>query len=246
MTLSPDQIDRFRRHILLKEIGGPGVMKLQAACISIIGAGALGGPAALYLAAAGVGHIEIWDDDVVERSNLQRQIQFAEHLIGDAKAPALAERLRQLDTDLKVSVVRQRFDQASSPSGSILIDACDNFETRFRLNDFAHHNRRYLVSGAAAGWTGQVGVFASGMVPGSPCYRCWVPEMPPGTATCEEAGIVGAVTGVTGSFLALEAIKLITGAGDALLGRILVIDGLKSETRTVRLRQDPCCPACRN
>ena len=244
MSLSPEELDRHRRHILLKEIGGPGVAKLRAASVSIIGAGALGGPAALYLAAAGVGEIELWDDDRVERSNLQRQIQFAEADTGAGKAVRLAQRLSALDPSIKVTIREARFTEGDVPSGNILIDATDNFETRFSLNAFAHAQRRHLVSGAASGWSGQVSVFASGIVPGAPCYRCWISEMPPAAEACDEVGVVGAVTGMTGSALALETVKLITGAGDPLIGRILLIDGLRNQMRTVSLRRDSQCPVC--
>jgi molybdopterin/thiamine biosynthesis adenylyltransferase len=244
MSLSPEDLDRHRRHILLKEIGGPGVAKLRAASVSIIGAGALGGPAALYLAAAGVGRIELWDDDRVERSNLQRQIQFAEADTGAEKAARLAARISALDPGIAVSVQLSRFTDGARPSGNILIDATDNFEARFALNAFAHANGRYLVSGAASGWSGQVSVFASGVTAEAPCYRCWIPEMPPAAEACDEVGVVGAITGMTGSAMALEAVKLITGAGDPLIGRILLIDGLRSEMRSVHLRRDSQCPVC--
>lgn len=244
MSLSPDDLDRHRRHILLKEIGGPGVQKLRAASVSIIGAGALGGPCALYLAAAGVGRIEIWDDDCVERSNLQRQIQFTEEDTGAGKAQRLAVRLSALDPSITAAAIPERFGDGSAPSGSILIDASDNFATRFALNRLAHHTQRPLISGAASGWSGQVGVFASGVNPEAPCYQCWVPELPPGDEACDEVGVVGAVTGLTGSVMALEAIKWISGAGESLVGRILLVDGLKSEMRSVTLRRDLQCPVC--
>ena len=244
MSLSPEDLDRHRRHILLKEIGGPGVAKLRAASVSIIGAGALGGPAALYLAAAGVGRIELWDDDRVERSNLQRQIQFAEADTGAEKGARLAARISALDPGIAVSVQLSRFTDGARPSGNILIDATDNFEARFALNAFAHANGRYLVSGAASGWSGQVSVFASGVTAEAPCYRCWIPEMPPAAEACDEVGVVGAITGMTGSAMALEAVKLITGAGDPLIGRILLIDGLRAEMRSVHLRRDSQCPVC--
>jgi molybdopterin/thiamine biosynthesis adenylyltransferase len=244
MSLSPEEIDRHRRHILLKEIGGPGVQKLRGASVSIIGAGALGGPAALYLAAAGIGRIEIWDDDVVERSNLQRQVQFTDADRGAGKAETLSARIAALDPSIEVSAVAVRFADGCHPAGSTLVDASDNFATRFALNRLAHTSGRALISAAASGWTGQVGVFASGVVAGAPCYQCWVPEEPPGAQACDEVGVLGAVTGVTGSILALETVKWITGAGDPLTGRILFIDGLRGETRTARLRRELQCPVC--
>ena len=244
MSLNSDQIERHKRHILLKEIGGPGVAKLKAAKVSIIGAGALGGPCALYLAAAGVGEIEIWDDDTVDRSNLQRQIQFADEDIGQRKADLLSARLTALNPDVRAVARHQRFSEASDPQGGILIDATDNFETRFALNRMAHETGRYLVSGAASRWSGQVGVYASGVSPDAPCYQCFVPEMPPEAEACDEVGVVGAVTGMVGANMALEAIKLIVGSGEALIGRLLIIDGLTGESRVLKLRPNPDCSVC--
>lgn len=244
MSLTPEELDRHRRHILLKEIGGPGVQKLRAAHVSIIGAGALGGPCALYLAAAGVGRIELWDDDRVERSNLQRQVQFTDEDVGAPKAETLAARLRAMDPSLKVEVKAERFSDGAAPSGQILIDASDNFPTRYALNRLAHETDRAMVHGAAAGWSGQVSVFASGLQADAPCYQCWVPETPPDAEACDEVGVVGALTGMTGTAMAMETVKLITGAGRPLIGRVLLIDGLSGESRTVTLRRDAACPVC--
>ncbi|MCA8902218.1 MAG: ThiF family adenylyltransferase [Hyphomonas sp.] len=244
MSLTPEDIERHKRHILLKEIGGPGVQKLRAAQVSIIGAGALGGPCALYLAAAGVGGIEIWDDDRVDRSNLQRQIQFGEADVGHLKSEVLAARIAAIDPSIRVAPRARRFGEGDEPTGTILIDASDNFPTRYALNALAHCTGRAMVHGAAAGWTGQVSVFASGLDADAPCYRCWVPETPPDAEACDEVGVVGAVTGMTGSAMALEAVKLITGAGTPLIGRILLLSGLSGEARTVKLRRDPDCPDC--
>ena len=244
MSLTPEELDRHRRHILLKEIGGPGVQKLRAAHVSIIGAGALGGPCALYLAAAGVGQIELWDDDRVERSNLQRQIQFTNNDVGALKAEVLATRLHAMDPSLSVGVKAERFSAGYQPEGRILIDASDNFPTRYALNRLAHETGRALVHGAAAGWNGQVSVFASGVEADAPCYQCWVPETPPAAEACDEIGVVGALTGMTGAAMALEAVKLITGAGTPLIGRVMLISGLEGGSRTVRLRRDPACPVC--
>lgn len=246
MKLTPEDLDRHRRHILLKEIGGVGVQKLRAAHVSIIGAGALGGPCALYLTAAGVGRIEIWDDDRVERSNLQRQIQFTDTDVGSLKAEVLKARICAMDPSIEVDIRTERFAEGATPQGRILIDASDNFVTRYALNRLAHETSRVLVHGAAAGWTGQVSVFASGVDAQAPCYHCWVPEIPPETETCDEVGVVGAVTGMTGSAMALETVKLVTNAGRALVGRVLLISGLTGEARTVGLRRDPACPICGN
>ena len=244
MSLTAEHLERHKRHILLKEIGGPGVRKLQAATVSIIGAGALGGPCALYLAAAGVGQIEIWDDDTVDRSNLQRQVQFADAEIGQPKAERLCARLTALNPDIAAIPVTRRFSEGDALAGEILIDATDNFETRFALNDLAHASGRVLVSGAASRWSGQVAVYASGQQPDAPCYRCFVPQMPPEAEACDEVGVVGALTGMVGTHMALEAIKLIAGTGQPLIGRLLIIDGLSGENRVVKLRPNPDCSAC--
>lgn len=244
MALTADQLDRHKRHILLKEVGGPGVQKLREARVSIIGAGALGGPCALYLAAAGVCTIELWDDDQVDRSNLQRQVQFTDHDIGADKVATLAARLQALNPDIAIIPRQDRFSDASEPTGRLLIDATDNFETRFALNALAHRSKRPLVSGAASRWSGQVSVYASGLDPKAPCYQCFVPNLPPAAEACNEVGVVGALTGIVGTHLALEAIKLIVGAGQPLIGRLLIIDGLTSETRVLKLRPNPDCPVC--
>lgn len=231
---------------MLKEIGGPGVQKLRAASVSMVGAGALGGPCALYLAAAGVGHIELWDDDVVERSNLQRQVQFADADIGAHKANRLAERIKAIDPGIRVDVRRARMGPGDCLAGDVLIDATDNYPTRYVLNDLAHQSARRLVSGAAARWQGQVSVFESGLVSGAPCYRCFVPEEPPEAEACETVGVVGAVTGIVGARMALEAVKLITGSGHTLSGHVWIFDGLAGVSRVVRLRQDTECQSCKS
>lgn len=244
MALTPSQLERHRRHILLKEIGGPGLQKLRAAHVAIIGAGALGGPCALYLAAAGCGRIDIHDDDRVELSNLQRQVQFDEADIGASKAGRLATRLEALDPSIDVRPVQRRFQPGDETEGDILIDATDNFETRFALNRLAHETGRYLVSGAATGWAGQACVFASGLVAHAPCYQCLVPALPPGEEDCNTLGVVGAVTGMVGARMALEVLKLLTGAGAPLIGRLWILDGLTGDSRIARLRPDPDCPVC--
>ncbi len=244
MAFSADQLERHKRHILLKEVGGPGVRKLRDTSVSIIGAGALGGPCALYLAAAGVGEIELWDDDAVDRSNLQRQIQFADADIGTSKVATLAERLSALNPDVAVRAQAERFSEQSSPAGRILIDATDNFETRFALNRLAHRSGRAMVSGAASRWSGQVSVYASGLVTNAPCYQCFVPDLPPAAEACDDVGVVGALTGMIGSHMALETIKQIVGAGKPLIGRLLIVDGLTSESRILKLRPNPDCSVC--
>lgn len=244
MTQAPVDIERHKRHILLKEIGGPGVRKLRAASVSIVGAGALGGPCALYLAAAGIGQIELWDDDSVDRSNLQRQVQFGEPDIGQSKAEILAGRLQVAHPESRVSWHRRRWSESDPLSGSILVDATDNFPARYGLNAVAHATGRALIHGAAAGWTGQVSLFASGLRPDAPCYRCWVAETPPDAQACDEIGVVGALTGMVGSAMALEVVKWITGAGTPLVGRLLLMDALSGTMRTIGLRKDTSCSVC--
>ncbi|WP_084397412.1 HesA/MoeB/ThiF family protein [Henriciella aquimarina] len=244
MALTAQQLDRHKRHILLKEIGGPGVQKLLGASVSIVGAGALGGPCAMYLAAAGVGRIELWDADTVDVSNLQRQVQFTTADTGKSKIRQLAERLKAASPDCEITEQLARWGEEETLAGHILIDATDNFETRFALNRVAHASGRYLVSGAAMGWAGQVSVFASGVEKGAPCYQCFVPETPPDAEACEDAGVVGPVTGIVASHMALETLKLVTGAGRPLIGQVLLLDGLTGISRSVRLNQDTDCPVC--
>lgn len=229
---------------MLKEIGGPGVQKLMAAKVSLIGAGALGGPCALYLAAAGVGTIDIYDDDRIDRSNLQRQIQFADRDIGIHKALSLAARLTALNPDINIRPHVTRFIDQEEIDSDIIIDATDNYETRYAINALAHTNGIAMVHGAAAGWSGQVSVFASGLDKDAPCYQCWVPETPPDAQGCDEIGVVGAVTGMVGTQMALETIKQITGSGPTLIGRLTLIDALNSTQRTLGLRKDPTCQTC--
>lgn len=242
---SPIDLDRHKRHLLLKEIGGPGVRKLAGGSVSIVGAGALGGPCAMYLAAAGTGRIELIDDDVVDTSNLQRQVQFTQADIGRSKAVILAGRLEAMNAGIAVSVVTKRFAAGDAVSGDILIDATDNYETRFALNRLAHETGRIMVHGAAARWSGQASVFASGVEADAPCYRCWVSEQPPEAETCERDGVAGPVTGLVATRMALETLKVITGAGRPLIRQLWLLDGLSGESRTLRLSKDKACKQCR-
>lgn len=244
MQLSTQEIQRYARQIMVKEIGGAGQQKLAAAKVSIIGAGALGGPCALYLAAAGVGQIEMVDDDWVERSNLARQIQFAEADTGTPKVDTLARRLLELNPHIHILDRRERFAAGMALSGDLLVDATDNFETRFALNRLAHESGRRLVSGAAGLWAGQVGVFESGLVEEAPCYQCFVPETPPDAADCETIGVIGPVTGIVGARMALETLKLITGAGVALVSHLWIFDALRGRERTVKVQKDMKCAVC--
>ncbi|XBQ17509.1 MAG: molybdopterin-synthase adenylyltransferase MoeB [Oceanicaulis sp.] len=243
MAIDPE---RHARHILLKEIGGPGQQRLSRARVLIVGAGGLGAPAALYLAAAGIGAIRIADPDQVSLDNLQRQILYRTADIGRSKTEAAAQALTALDPAVTIEPRPIRADAESLPDllegCDLVLDGCDEFPTRFAVNAAAIAARVPLVSGAVGRWDGQVSVFAPHL--GGPCYQCLVPAPPPDAERCAETGIVGALTGVIGSAMALEAIKLTARAGDALIGRILIFDGLAGAARTVRLARDRSCPAC--
>jgi len=243
VSFSDDEIERYARHLVLAEVGGPGQQRLKAARIGIVGMGGVGAPAALYLAAAGVGRLRLIDDDQVALSNLQRQIAFSEQDVGAPKVEAGATRLAALNRHIGIEAAAERL---TSDNAARLLDGCDlvidgtdDFGTRFATNAACVAASIPLVSGALGRWSGQVGVFA-----GRPCYRCLVPEVPPDAETCARVGVVGALAGVVGSMAALEAIKLITGAGEALIGRLLVYDGLAAAARVVSVSADPSCPVC--
>ncbi len=241
--LTDDEIDRYARHLVLKEIGGAGQMKLKAAKIGIVGAGGIGAPAALYLAAAGIGALALIDDDVVSLSNLQRQVIYRSDQVGAAKVLAAAVTMTDINpyTDYIPVFARLDDDNAAEILGKydVVIDGCDNFPTRLLVNRVCHKLGIPLVSAALGRWSGQLAVFD-----GSPCYQCLVPEIPPDAETCERVGVVGALAGVMGSLAALEAIKLVTGAGTALKGQLMIFDGLTMQSRVVGLAQDPACPVC--
>lgn len=242
--MSPEERERYARHILLKEIGGPGQQRLKAARVAIVGVGGLGAPAALYLAAAGVGRLRLIDDDAVSLSNLQRQVIFRGADIDAPKVERAEAVLRELNAHVDIDIERQRLTEANAAyllaGADVVLDGSDDFATRFAVNAACHALGVTLISGAVGRWSGQVAVLA----PEGPCYRCFVPETPPDAETCARDGIVGALTGVIGSMMALEAIKEIAGAGKSLAGRILIFDGLTTEARTVMLRRDPSCPVC--
>lgn len=243
MVFSEDEVERYARHLVLSEIGGPGQQALKRARVLIVGAGGVGAPAALYLAAAGVGTLGLIDDDVVGLSNLQRQIAFSTPELGRPKVEAAAERLGGLNPHVTIQTFAERLtpDNAADRIGGfdIVLDGTDDFETRLIVNAACVAADKPLVSGALGRWSGQVGVFA-----GRPCYQCLVPEVPPDAETCARVGVVGALAGVVGSMAALETIKLITGAGEALAGRLMLYDGLAATARTVRVTADPQCPVC--
>lgn len=243
MAFTDAEIDRYARHLVLRELGGPGQQKLKGAGALVVGAGGLGSPVALYLAAAGVGKLVLVDPDVVDRSNLQRQVVFTEADIGRPKAEAAADRLAALNPHIFVAGYNGFFNTSTADElckgVDLVLDGTDDFGVRFAVNEACVRHGKPLVSGAIGRWTGQVGVFGA-----QPCYRCLVPELPPDAETCVAVGVVGALAGVIGSMMALEAIKLITGAGEPLAGRLMIYDALAGETRTVRVGADPECPVC--
>jgi molybdopterin/thiamine biosynthesis adenylyltransferase len=244
VSFTEDERERYARHILLKEIGGPGQQRLRAATVAIVGLGGLGAPAALYLAAAGVGKLRLIDDDKVALSNLQRQIIFRTADAGAEKVERARAALTALNPHVETDVRPQRLAATNAVSllegADIVLDGSDGFDTRFLVNATCRALGIPLVSGAVGRWDGQVALFAHG----ASCYRCLVPEAPPDADPCARVGIVGALTGVIGSLMALEAIKLIASAGEPLLGRLLVFDGLSGQARTIALKRDPACPVC--
>lgn len=242
-NFSDEEVERYARHLVLREIGGAGQQALKAARVLIVGAGGLGSPAALYLAAAGVGTLGLADPDIASLSNLQRQVLYTTGDVGRPKVEAAAERLGELNAHVTVRSYPVAVDEANArhlvQDYDLILDGTDDFVTRFAVNAACCAESKVLVSGALGRWTGQVSVFS-----GKPCYRCLVPDVPPDAETCAAVGVVGALAGVIGAMMALEAVKLITGAGDALMGRLLIYDGLAGQTRTVRIGADPACPVC--
>ncbi len=246
------ELHRYSRHILLQDVGAVGQAKLRAARVLIVGAGGLGAPLALYLAAAGVGTIGILDHDQLELSNLQRQVIHATCRIGHNKAESAAETMRALNPEITVEVHPRRMDAEAAreliPRYDIICDGTDNFPTRFLLGDACHLLGRPLVSAAVLRFEGQLSVYQGHLGAPNPCHRCLNPEMPPDglVPSCSEAGVLGAVTGVMGTLQATEVLKLILGIGETLAGRLLLWDALDMRFRTVKLRRDPECALCGN
>ena len=242
--LTDDEIDRYARHLVLKEIGGQGQMKLKAARVAIVGMGGIGSPAALYLAAAGIGTLDLIDDDTVSLSNLQRQVLYGTDEIGRGKSDVARDRLGMLNphTDCQVHATRLDTDNTAAilSDYDLVLDGCDNFPTRLLVNRVCHDLGKPLVSAAIGRWSGQLALFE-----GTPCYQCLVPDLPPDAETCERVGVVGALAGVMGTLAALEVIKRVTGAGETLRGKLLIFDGLTMQSRIVGLARDADCPVCR-
>lgn len=242
-NFTDEEVERYARHLVLREVGGPGQQALKAARVLIVGAGGLGSAAALYLAAAGVGVLGLADADTVSLSNLQRQVLYGDDDIGRAKVEAAGDHLAALNPHVTLRLHPVMLDAANARdligAYDLVLDGTDAFTTRFAVSDACVAEGKSLVSGAIGRWTGQVAVFA-----GRPCYRCLIPETPPDAETCAAVGVVGALAGVIGAMMALEAVKQITGAGETLTGRLLLYDGLAGESRTVRIGADPHCASC--
>jgi molybdopterin-synthase adenylyltransferase len=249
VSLTDAELDRFARHIVLKEIGGAGQVKLRAARIAVIGAGGIGCPALQYLAAAGVGTLRIIDDDRVSLSNLQRQILFGTADVGRPKVEVAAEAIARLDPDVVVETVATRLlpDNVAALIGTVdlVLDGSDNFATRLAVSDHCTGARIPLVSAALGQFQGQLGTFR-GWEADKPCYRCFVGDAfdAEDCDTCSEQGVLGAMAGLMGSWAAMEAVRALTGFGPDPAGKLHVLDGIAPTLRTIRLPKDPSCRGC--
>lgn len=257
MDLSDEQLERYARHIILKEVGGAGQAKLLSSRVAVIGAGGLGSPLLMYLAAAGVGTLAVFDDDVVSLSNLQRQILHASDRVGVAKTESARQAIAAINPDIALECHQTRItaDNASAllAGYDIVADGSDNFETRLAVSDACVALKITLVSGAIAGFDGQLATFkphAAEVGPdnkdGLPCYRCFLPAHPGEAAerSCSDQGILGAVAGVVGTMQAVEVLKELLDLGNSLAGQLMLYDALGPTTRLIRLPKDPECPGC--
>ncbi|HSF64981.1 MAG TPA: HesA/MoeB/ThiF family protein [Paracoccaceae bacterium] len=244
----PVELDRYARHIILREIGGPGQRKLKAARVLVVGAGGLGSPVLLYLAAAGVGRIGVIDDDVVDNSNLQRQVIHTDDRIGMPKVQSALLAMQALNPFVEVRPYQRRLtpDIAADliADHDLVLDGSDNFDTRYLVNRICAERGVPLIAAAITQWEGQLSLYHP--AGGAPCYECVFPVRPaPGMVpTCAEAGVAAPLPGVIGSMMAMEAVKHLTGAGETLTGRLMIHDALYAETRVVNVRPRPDCPVC--
>jgi molybdopterin/thiamine biosynthesis adenylyltransferase len=246
--LSDEQLSRYSRHLLLPEIDLAGQIRLKQAKAVIVGAGGLGSPAAMYLASSGIGHLTIVDDDMIDLGNLQRQIAFRNSDINHPKAKRLREALLALNPDIHVEAVCKRADgellSQLAANADILLDCCDNFASRFAINQASLETKTPLVSGAAIRFQGQVSVFDP-RLENSPCYRClYHQEADSPQETCSDRGIFAPLVGIIGSIQAAEAIKILLNIGQPLAGQLLTIDALSMTPRQIKLPKDSQCPAC--
>lgn len=248
MSLTDAELERYARHIVLKEVGGAGQIRLRGATVAVIGAGGIGSPAIQYLAAAGLGRLIVVDDDRVDLSNLQRQTLFGGEDIGAAKVDAAARAVARLNPGVAIEARRERIHAGNAAAlidgAGVVLDGTDNFAARLAVADAALAANIPLVSAAVGQFEGQLGVFR-GWEADKPCYRCFVGTDPDrAELSCAEAGVVGAMTGIMGSLAALETMRAILGFGDDSAGRLLLVDALAFRFRTIRLPKDPGCPAC--
>ena len=241
------QLLRYSRHILLPQVGVDGQQKLLDAHVLVIGLGGLGSPVAMYLAASGVGHLVIVDHDRVELSNLQRQIVHTTDSIGMDKVASAKAALRQLNPDIRITTFNKTLESDELAQqvklADAVVDASDNFATRFGLNRLCVEYKKPLVSGAVIRLEGQVTTFRADQ-PGSACYRCLYQDMDEIAESCSETGVLAPVAGIIGSIQATEIIKVLTGVGQTLNGRLLVLDARTMDWREMKLRKDPSCPVC--
>jgi len=246
MNFTEDQIRRYARHIILPEMGGTGQAKLLDSKVLVVGAGGLGSPVLLYLAAAGVGTIGVVDDDEVDLSNLQRQVLHTTDRVGISKVDSAAQAVAAINPDVKLVPIRARLDKdnirAIISDYQVVADGSDNFPTRFLVNDSCRLEGKTLVSAAILRFDGQLSTYR----PGGPCYRCIYREEPPAGSvpTCSSAGVLGAMAGTMGSLQATEVVKELLGIGESMAGRLLIYDALAVTFRTIRVPRDPGCPLC--
>lgn len=245
--MTPSELERYARHIVLREIGGPGQQKLLKAKVLVIGAGGLGSPALMYMAAAGIGTLGIIDDDVVSLSNLQRQLLHSTDAIGEAKTASAISAIQKINPNITVIPHQTRLTAENSAiigDYDLVLDGSDNFDTRYLVNGICSALHVPLISAAMSQWEGQISLYDPSQ--GGPCYACVFPNRPAdGLApSCAEAGVMGALAGVMGSMMAGEAIKHITGAGKTLLGEMLIYDALYGEIRKMRVKPRKGCPVC--
>jgi adenylyltransferase/sulfurtransferase len=245
--LTPQEYARYNRHLILPEVGSEGQLKLKSSSVLIVGAGGLGSPLALYLAAAGVGRLGLVDFDVVDESNLQRQVIHGTSDVGRSKLDSARDRLREINPHVTVDLYDTRFSSENAldilHGYDVVADGTDNFPTRYLVNDASVLSSIPNVYASIFRFEGQVSVFGAS---GGPCYRCVYPEPPPPglIPSCAEGGVLGVLPGIVGSVQASEVIKVLLGVGDSLVGRLLLIDVLTSTFRTLRLRRNPDCPVC--
>lgn len=245
--MTDDDLLRFSRQIMLPEVDVAGQDKICAGHVAVIGLGGLGSPVAMYLASAGVGRLTLIDDDQVEISNLQRQIIHTEAFLNTPKVDSAAAMIRQLNQNTDVETLSRRLPQAELDSLAekvdVILDATDNFSTRYAINSACLRSRTPLVSGAAIRMEGQISVFDSRQ-PNSPCYQCLYQDGSDEALNCAENGVLAPMVGIIGTMQALEALKLLAGFGEPLVGRVLYIDGKRMEIRSLKLNRDPNCEAC--